>query len=134
MRDKSITHNIFRIQYDEFITSGFYCIAFIEYVLTGVTLLDYANLFSPNDYKKNGKIIYKYIILRINMPEKASLDFRLRKVDETRNYLLDEINHSDLMSEIYKKTCKCLNYVEHLLILVSTVTGYVSISAFASLI
>ena len=24
------------------------------------TLLDYTNFFSPNDYKKNGKIIYKY--------------------------------------------------------------------------
>ena len=38
------------------------------------------------------------------------------------------------MSEIYKKTCKHLNYVEHLLIVTSTVTGCVSISAFASLI
>ena len=39
---------------------GFYCIAFIECVLAGKTLLDYANLFSLNDYKKNHKIIYKY--------------------------------------------------------------------------
>ena len=39
---------------------GFFCIAFIEYMLAGKTLLDYTNLFSPNDYKKNGKIIYKY--------------------------------------------------------------------------
>ena len=40
------------------------------------------------------------------------------------------------MSEKYKKTCKCLNYVEHLLILASTVTDCVSISisAFASLV
>ena len=38
------------------------------------------------------------------------------------------------MTERYKKTCKYLNYVEHLLILVSTVTGCVSVSAFASLI
>ena len=36
---------------------GFYCIAFIEYKLGGKTLLDYTNLFSPNDYKKNNKII-----------------------------------------------------------------------------
>ena len=36
------------------------------------------------------------------------------------------------MSENYNKTCKYLNYVEHLLILVSTVTDCVSISAFAS--
>ena len=38
------------------------------------------------------------------------------------------------MSDKYKKTCKYLNYVEHLLILVLTVTGCVSISAFASLV
>ena len=36
------------------------------------------------------------------------------------------------MSENHKKTCKYLNYVEHLFILASTVTGCVSISAFAS--
>ena len=59
------------------------------------------------------------------------LSLDLKKIDETRNYLLDEIKHNDLMSEKYKKTCKYLNYVEHFLILVSTVTGCVSISAFA---
>ena len=62
----------------------------------------------------------------------SNFEFRLRKIDETRNYLLDEIKHNDLMSKKYKKTCKYLNYVEHLFILVSTVTGCVSISAFAS--
>ena len=67
------------------------------------------------------------------MTEKASLVFRLRKIDETRNDLLEEIKHNDLMSEKYKKTCKYLNYVEHLLILASTITGCVSISAFATL-
>ena len=60
IRDKSITHNIFRIQDNESIMCGFYCIAFIEYMLAGKTLLDYTNLFSPNDYKKNDKIMYKY--------------------------------------------------------------------------
>ena len=68
------------------------------------------------------------------MAEETSLEFRLRKIDETRNYLLEEIKHNDLMSEKYKKTCKYLNYVENLLILVSTVTGFVSISAFALLV
>ena len=36
------------------------------------------------------------------------------------------------MSEKYKKSCKYLNYVEHLLNLVSTVTSGVKISEFAS--
>ena len=64
----------------------------------------------------------------------ASLEFRLRKIDETRNYLLNEIKHNDLLSEKYKKTWKYLNYVEKLLILSTTVTGCISISAFASLV
>ena len=67
------------------------------------------------------------------MVEEASLQFGLRKIDETRNFLLDEIKHNDLMIEKFKKTCKYLNYVEHLLILVSIVTVCVSISAFSSL-
>ena len=33
IKGKSITHNIFRIQYNESIMRGFYCVAFIEYML-----------------------------------------------------------------------------------------------------
>ena len=40
---------------------GFYCIAFIEYMLAGKKLLDYTNLLSLNDYKKNEKIVNKII-------------------------------------------------------------------------
>ena len=70
----------------------------------------------------------------INMVEVASLEFKLRKTGEARNFLSDETKNSNLMNEKYKKTCEYLNYVEHLLILVSTVTTCFSISAFASLV
>ena len=59
IRDKSVTHNMFKIQDNDFIKCGFYCIAFIEYMLVGKTIRLYW-FFSPNDYKKNGKMIYKY--------------------------------------------------------------------------
>ena len=36
---------------------GYYCIEFINYMLKGKTLLDYTNLFSPNDFKKNHQVI-----------------------------------------------------------------------------
>ena len=75
-------------------------------------------------------------ILKISMAEEASLKFRFKKkIDKTRNYLLDQIKHNDLMSEKnkndltgekYKKTSKYLNFFENFLILVSTVTGYIS--------
>ena len=38
------------------------------------------------------------------------------------------------MSKKHEKACGVLNYIEHLLILISTVTGCISISAFASLV
>ena len=40
--------------------SGYFCIGFIDFTLRGKTLLQYTNLYSPNDYKKNDKIILKY--------------------------------------------------------------------------
>ena len=57
------------------------------------------------------------------MVEKTSLNFRLRKIDETRNYLLDKTNHNDLMGEKYKKRCKHFNYAENLLILSLAITA-----------
>ena len=57
IKDKPIFHNILRIQDDDSAMCRFYCIAFIEYMLAGKTLLDSTNLFSPRDYKKNNKII-----------------------------------------------------------------------------
>ena len=38
------------------------------------------------------------------------------------------------MSKKHKNVCRVLNYIEHLLILIYTVTGCISISAFASLV
>ena len=64
----------------------------------------------------------------------SSLKFILKKRDETINYLIEEIKHDNLMSKKHKKTCKHLRCVKHLLILVSTNTSCVSISAFTSLI
>ena len=50
------------------------------------------------------------------MGEEASIEFRLGKIDETRNYLLDEMKSNNLVSENYKKKRKYLNYVENLII------------------
>ena len=47
-----IKSNIFRIQAYDSIMCGYFCIEFINYMLKGKTLLDYTNLFSPNDFKK----------------------------------------------------------------------------------
>ena len=52
--NKKIKANIFGIQA---IMCEYFCIEFINYMLKGKTLLDYTNLFSPNDFKKNDQVI-----------------------------------------------------------------------------
>ena len=39
---------------------GYFCIGFIDFMLKGKILLEYPNLFSPKESKKNEKIILKY--------------------------------------------------------------------------
>ena len=58
IKDESITHNI--LQDYQSIMCGFYCTAFIEYMLSGKTFLDHTNLSFPNDYRKTDKILYLY--------------------------------------------------------------------------
>ena len=50
-------NNTFRIQAYDSIMCGYFCIEFINCMLKGKTLLDYTNLFSPNDFKKNDQVI-----------------------------------------------------------------------------
>ena len=57
IKNKDIIANIFRLQAYDSIVCGYYCIEFINYILKGKTLLDYTNLFSPNDFKKNDQVI-----------------------------------------------------------------------------
>ena len=66
--------------------------------------------------------------------ENITQEFRLKNIDESRNYLIEEINWSKLMSKKHQKICTTLNYIEYFLILATTITGSVFIVAFAPLI
>ena len=44
---------------------GSSCIGFIDFMLKGKGLLDYNNLFSPNEYEKNDKIILKHFLQQV---------------------------------------------------------------------
>ena len=52
------------------------------------------------------KIVRKYIIMS---GEKISQEFSLKNIDETRNYLTEEINTDELMSKKHKKVSRVLN-------------------------
>ena len=71
--------------------------------------------------------IYNY--LKSIVEENISKEFRLKNIDKTRNYFLEEIEQNELMSKKHIKVCATLNYIEHFLILVSAITRRISISA-----
>ena len=43
--------------------------------------------------------------------ENISQEFRLKNIDETRNYLIEEINRNELMRKKHQKVCTILNYI-----------------------
>ena len=64
-----------------------------------------------------------YICFKNRGEENISQEFRLKDIDKTRKYLIEEINQSKLIRKKHKKVCTTLNWIEHFLILVSTITG-----------
>ena len=61
--NRDLLTNIYRIQANDSIVCGDFCIGFIDFMLKGQSLLDYANLFSPSDYEKNDKITKKFFFV-----------------------------------------------------------------------
>ena len=66
--------------------------------------------------------------------ENINQEFKLKNTNETKNYLIGEINKNELMGKKHKKGYRVLNYIELLLTLISTVNGCVLISASSSLV
>ena len=64
-RSLSVTTNIFRIKAYDSIMCPYFCIGFINFMRAGKTLTEYTNLFSPNNFKKNGDIIFDYFMSNI---------------------------------------------------------------------
>ena len=76
IKEKLITHDVFRIQDNEFITCGFFVLlsynTFFQENLCQIILV----YFLPKDCKKNDKQYLR--ILKINMVEEASVEFKLK--------------------------------------------------------
>ena len=58
--NKNIKANIFRVQANNSVICGYFCIEFIGFILAGKKLTDYTNLFFPHDFDKNDQIIASY--------------------------------------------------------------------------
>ena len=62
LKNRNIKTNIFRIQAYDSIMCGYFCIRFINFMLKGKNLIEYTNLFSSNDFKKNNDTILNYFM------------------------------------------------------------------------
>ena len=58
--NKNIKANIFRVQANNSVMCGYFCIGFIDFMLAGKKLTDFTTLFSPYDFDKNDSIILHY--------------------------------------------------------------------------
>ena len=58
----NVIANIFRVQANDSITCGYFCIEFITFMPNGKSLNEYTNLFSPYNFKRNDNITLNYFI------------------------------------------------------------------------
>ena len=119
-------------------------------MLTGKTLSDFTNLFSPNYFIKNDDIILNYFSWlmfkmaetnnNINMyPNLSSTlwddqQFRLNKIKKIRDYFVAEIKKRKWMSKRLSKYIAFFNYFDKSLIVLSVTTGSISIASFSTVI
>ena len=65
----------------------YFCIGFIDLIWKGKSWLEYTNLFSPNDYEKNDKIMVKYfsilLVLSIVCSKCKNEDEKVFKEEES---------------------------------------------------
>ena len=59
--NENIKANIFRVQANDSVMCGYFCIGFIDFMLAGKKLTDFKKMFSPYDFKKSDDIILTYV-------------------------------------------------------------------------
>ena len=60
LEKKNIKANICRVQANNSVMCGYFCIGSIDFMLAGKKLTDFTNLFYPYDFKKNHSITLSY--------------------------------------------------------------------------
>ena len=128
--------NIFWVQANNSVMCGYFCIGFIDFMLTGKKLTDYTNLFSPHDFDKNDHIFS--VILKMAGINKSGLSdqtkFRLSEITGIENYFYQEINQQKSYSKKLNKYVTIFDYIDKILIILSVTRSGISIISFASII
>ena len=58
--NKNIIANLFPLQANNSVKCGYFCIGFIDFMLTGKKATDFTSIFSPYDFEKNDNIVLSY--------------------------------------------------------------------------
>ena len=117
-------------------------------MLTGKTLTEFTNVFSPNSFKKwsyNFKLFYDQCLKMVewnshnvypNLGANPSNEqqFRLSKINENKDYFIADIKEREQMSKRLRKYIASIDYFDKSLIVLFVTTGSISIASFATLI
>ena len=98
IKNKNIITNIYRIQAYDY---GYFCIGFINFMLKCKSLLEYTNLFSPNDYEKNDKMILFSVTKKMTKLY-CIICGKYREFEKPKVYLLEKT----LVLSIFCSKCK----------------------------
>ena len=64
--NNNIVANIFRVQANNSVICGYFCLGFIDFMLAGKKLTDFTGTFSPHHFDKNDNTILSYFKLEWN--------------------------------------------------------------------
>ena len=126
---------------------GYFCIEFINDMLKGKTLLDFTNLFSPNDLKRTIKLLKEYLRMnnisahdttkKLNTSHLELEDinkYRLNEINKTIDYFNNEINERKDIIKKLNKYLVSLDYLDKIFITLSASFGTLSIASYDAVV
>ena len=136
--NKNIIANIFRVQANNSVMCGYFCIGFIDFMLAGKKLTDFTNLISYCGFKKNDDIILSYFKDGRNWHNKLvrteQTKFRLSEIIEIENCFHQEINQRKSCSQKLSKYAIAFDYRDKVLIVLSATSSGVCVISSASVV
>ena len=112
IKNKNIKTSIFRVQDNNSIMCGYFCILFIEYMLKGKTLTDFTNLFSPWDTKYSSE---------------DQSNYGLNEISKIKDYFNDEVQYQQFLTNKLRKYLTIFDYSNKILTVVLTVFSGINI-------
>ena len=134
LQNKNIIANIFRLQANDSVICGYFCIGFIDFMLVGKKLTDYTSLFSPHDLKKKKKRQNKPVRTNKISIKWNNWNWKLFFIYYSfiTNYLL--FNQRKSCSKQLDKYFTASDYIDKILVVFSATSSGVSIISFPSIV